>query len=73
MSLAARSRGLAVTVIDGVPICPWDIIVGDSDGVVVVPLDQADSVFEKAKAILGKEDQIRKRMEKGELIFESWD
>ena len=111
MSLAARSRGLAGTVIDGgvrdkdaiaelgypvfsrtiipvgthksnlgsickpvscdgVPVCPGDIIVGDSDGVVVVPLDQADSVFEKAKAILGKEDQIRKRMEKGELIFD---
>ena len=44
--------------------------VGDSDGVVVVPLDQASSVCEKAKAILGREDQMRKRIEKGELIFD---
>ena len=55
---------------DGVPICPGDIIVGDSDGVVVVPLDQANVVFEKASAILGREDQMRKRIEKGELIFD---
>ena len=55
---------------DGVTICPGDIIVGDSDGVVVVPLDQASVVFEKARAILGREDQMRKRIEKGELIFD---
>jgi 4-hydroxy-4-methyl-2-oxoglutarate aldolase len=55
---------------DGVPIFPGDIIVGDSDGVVVMPLDQASVVFEKAKAILGREDQMRKRIEKGELIFD---
>jgi 4-hydroxy-4-methyl-2-oxoglutarate aldolase len=55
---------------DGVPIFPGDIIVGDSDGVVVVPLDQASVVFEKARAILGREDQMRKRIEKGELIFD---
>jgi 4-hydroxy-4-methyl-2-oxoglutarate aldolase len=55
---------------DGVPISPGDIIVGDSDGVVVVPLDQASVVFEKARAILGREDQMRKRIEKGELIFD---
>jgi len=27
-------------------------------------------VFEKARAILGREDQMRKRIEKGELIFD---
>ena len=55
---------------DGVPVRPGDIIVGDSDGVVVVPLDQASPVCEKAKAILDREDQMRKRIEKGELIFD---
>jgi 4-hydroxy-4-methyl-2-oxoglutarate aldolase len=55
---------------DGVPVFPGDIIVGDTDGVVVVPLDQASVVFEKASAILGREDQMRKRIEKGELIFD---
>lgn len=55
---------------DGVPISPGDIIVGDSDGVVVVPFDQTSVVLENAKAILSREDQMRKRIEKGELIFE---
>jgi 4-hydroxy-4-methyl-2-oxoglutarate aldolase len=47
-----------------------DIIVGDSDGVVVVPFDQTSVVLEMAKAILSREDQMRKRIEKGELIFD---
>ncbi|UCE51232.1 MAG: 4-carboxy-4-hydroxy-2-oxoadipate aldolase/oxaloacetate decarboxylase [Desulfobacterales bacterium] len=55
---------------DGVPVFPGDIIVGDSDGVVVVPLDQARVVLEKARAILDREDQMRARIEKGELIFD---
>ena len=55
---------------DGVPIFPGDIIVGDSDGVVVVPLDQASVVLENTRAIIGREHQMRKRIEKGELIFD---
>jgi 4-hydroxy-4-methyl-2-oxoglutarate aldolase len=55
---------------DGVPISVGDIIVGDSDGVVVVPFDQTSVVLEMAKAILSREDQMRKRIEKGELIFD---
>jgi len=55
---------------DGVPVFPGDIIVGDSDGVMVVPFDQASTVLEKASAILRREDQMRERIEKGELIFD---
>jgi 4-hydroxy-4-methyl-2-oxoglutarate aldolase len=55
---------------DGVPVSPGDIIAGDSDGVVVVPCDQTSVILEKARAILGREDQMRKRIEKGELIFD---
>ena len=55
---------------DGVPISPGDIIVGDADGVVVVPFDQTGVVLEKAGAIISKVDQMRKRIEKGELIFD---
>ena len=55
---------------DGIPVFPGDIILGDSDGVVVVPLDQASVVIKEASVILGKEDQMRKRIEKRELIFD---
>ena len=58
---------------DGVPISAGDIVVGDSDGVVAVPFDQTSVVLEEAKAILSKEDQMRKRIEKGELIFDILD
>lgn len=55
---------------DGIPIFPGDIIIGDSDGVMVVPFDQTSATLEKARAILGREDQMRARIEKGELIFD---
>ena len=45
----------------GVTIQPGDIIVGDADGVVVVPRSMEEEVLEKA---LEKEEQDRKRAEK---------
>jgi 4-hydroxy-4-methyl-2-oxoglutarate aldolase len=55
---------------DGTPVFAGDIIVGDSDGAVVIPLAQAGVVLARARAILDKEAQMRKKIEKGELIFD---
>ena len=39
----------APMVLGGVPVCSGDIVVGDEDGVVVIPLGQAEAVLEAAR------------------------
>ncbi|MFJ6158573.1 methyltransferase [Pseudarthrobacter sp. NPDC092184] len=43
----------------GVPVLPGDVIIGDSDGVVVVPRDQAAAVAEAAEAVFADETNRR--------------
>ena len=43
----------------GVPILPGDIIIGDSDGVVVVPREQAVAVADAAEAVFADETSRR--------------
>lgn len=50
------SVNIPVTV-GGVMVHPGDIIVGDDDGLVVVPLDSADEVLAQAQEIRAKESQ----------------
>jgi 4-hydroxy-4-methyl-2-oxoglutarate aldolase len=54
----------------GVVINPGDIVVGDDDGVVVIPKDDARTVLENALVILDKEEDIRRRMASGEVLFD---
>ena len=51
----------------GAPILPGDIIIGDQDGVVVVPYDQAVSIAAAGEKRRAKEDATRKRLQAGEL------
>jgi regulator of RNase E activity RraA len=43
----------------GVPVLPGDIIIGDSDGVVVIPREQAAVVVEAAEAVFADETTRR--------------
>ena len=52
-------------VIDGVRIQPGDVLVGDEDGVVVVPADRATEVLELAAHIEFVEDSIVDAVEAG--------
>ena len=64
------SEGIIDTTISagGVSIKPGDIILGDDDGVVVVPLETAPEILSAAQDHLRKEEEWIRRIEKGENI-----
>ena len=57
-------------VIGGVTINPGDIIVGDRDGVVVVPKELLAETIEKAKAREIREESIREQLRQGRTSIE---
>lgn len=54
----------------GVRVRPGDFIVGDDDGVVVVPREVAQQVADSAAEVARKEELIMARLEGGETTFE---
>jgi len=48
--------------IGGVLVCPGDVVVGDADGVIVVPRQQAEQVAKHAREILDKDKDARKNL-----------
>jgi RraA family protein len=55
----------APIAIDGMVIEPCDIIVGDADGVVAVPLAQAEEILTRARQQLAKETATLKAIARG--------
>jgi 4-hydroxy-4-methyl-2-oxoglutarate aldolase len=75
-SKAVSAQGTAKTipgsvnvpiVCAGQSVSPGDVIIGDADGVVVVPRDAADVVAAAADQRLAKEEGSRTRLKAGEL------
>ena len=54
----------------GIEVHPGDIILGDCDGVVVIPQEQEDEVFEKALAKFEKEQHIVEQLLAGKTTLE---
>ena len=52
-------------VMGGIPVNPGDIVVGDADGLVVVPQEHAEAILASAKAILAKETSSMKQIKAG--------
>ena len=52
-----------------VPVLPGDLVVGDADGIVVIPSGKAEEILEKSRAVVNKEREIRERIEKGETLY----
>ena len=57
-------------VCGGVAVRPGDIVLGDCDGVVVVPQEQEDEVFEKALQKFEKEKHIAEELLAGRTTLD---
>ena len=57
-----------VVAVGGVSVSPGDIIIGDADGVTVVPLAQSDRALKDAQEILAKEADMMERIAQGESL-----
>ncbi|CAO3456701.1 Demethylmenaquinone methyltransferase-like protein [Azospirillum argentinense] len=57
-------------VVGGVTVHPGDLIVGDDDGLVVVPLDEVEAVLAASRARLEKEERLRADLQSGKT---TWD
>jgi 4-hydroxy-4-methyl-2-oxoglutarate aldolase len=54
--------------VGGVAVNPGDLVVGDVDGVVIIPLDQVEEVLDAADAKIAAEQQRLDEIAKGELV-----
>ena len=63
--------GLAITI-GGVTVNPGDILVGDVDGVVVVPQDALDDVIGHVDEIKRMESEVEARVKDGLTYPDSW-
>lgn len=54
----------------GVQVRPGDIIMGDRSGVVVIPVEHADEILEKAEGLLKKEEAMVELVRSGKSMME---
>jgi 4-hydroxy-4-methyl-2-oxoglutarate aldolase len=57
----------------GAAVEPGDIVVGDTDGVVVVPKGMAREVLEAAQRVVAREAEFTERIGRGELLLDIFD
>jgi len=63
----------ATVICGGIMVNPGDIIVGDDDGVVVVPANISEDILSKSQAIVTKEKALKERILSGESIYDILD
>ncbi len=54
----------------GLSVAPGDLVVGDDDGVVVVPRERMAEVLEGCRALAARERVVRARIDAGELTID---
>jgi len=72
MPTAGEPKGFGevnvIVNIKGVIVKPGDWIVGDADGVVVVPNENAVEIANRAMDVLERENRIRKEIQQGSTL-----
>src|SRR5699024_1940603 len=63
----------ATTAVGNVPVSPGDLILGDDDGVVVVPLRECAAVLEKAQQHLNLEKAWLEGVRSGKVVSQLFD
>lgn len=56
--------------VGGVTVAPGDVVVGDRDGVTVVPRDRVEDAVDAAAAVAEHEERLRRRIAEGETLAE---
>jgi 4-hydroxy-4-methyl-2-oxoglutarate aldolase len=62
----------APVLLGGVQVCPGDIVVGDEDGVAVIPLTQAETVLSRLRAVQAAERTAEEAVKAGATSFAAW-
>ena len=57
-------------VVGGILVNPGDIVIGDRDGVVVIPLEEGQKTLETAQKRRAAEAVVMERLSKGETLFD---
>jgi 4-hydroxy-4-methyl-2-oxoglutarate aldolase len=67
------AHGDVTIVVGGVRVAPGDWIVGDRDGVVVVPGERVEDVLAEAEEKVATENQIRESVRRGTLPLDAYE
>ena len=62
----------APVVLGGIQVSSGDIVVGDADGVVVIPLAHADAVLARLRAVQAAEKAAEESVKEGATSMASW-
>ena len=54
----------------GVWVRPGDLVLGDADGLVIVPWEEAEDVLARSRERMEKEARVIRRLEQGESLFD---
>jgi 4-hydroxy-4-methyl-2-oxoglutarate aldolase len=66
-------HGDITIVVGGVEVAPGDWIVGDRDGLVIVPGERVQEILAEAEAKVATENQIRESVRRGTLPLDAYE
>jgi regulator of RNase E activity RraA len=67
------AHGDVTVVIGGVRVAPGDWVIGDRDGVVIVPGERAEELLTEAEAKVATENEIRDSVRRGMLPLDAYE